>query len=46
MIFEGNFISIRDWSINNVLILKSNEDGFKKIFFLLFPEDDDLVRQF
>jgi hypothetical protein len=29
--------------VNNVLILKSNEDGFLKIFFLLFPEDDDFT---
>jgi hypothetical protein len=33
----------RDWLIKNVLILKSNEDGFLKIFFLLFPEDDDFT---
>jgi hypothetical protein len=29
--------------MNNVLSLKSNEDGFFKIFFLLFPEDDDFT---
>jgi hypothetical protein len=25
------------------IILKSNEDTFKKIFFLLFPQDDDFT---
>jgi hypothetical protein len=43
IIFEGNFISTRNWSIKNVLILKSNEDAFKKIFFLLLAEDEDFT---